>query len=48
MTITRFTPALLSPRFRQSVGTLVPRGKGGTLALSQVVAASAAGFSGAR
>jgi hypothetical protein len=30
-----FTPALLSPRFRQSVGTLVVRGKGGILSLNQ-------------
>jgi len=32
---TRFTPALLSSRFRQSVGTLVLRGKGGILSLIQ-------------
>ena len=31
--LTRFTPALLSPRFRLSVGTLVLRGKGGILSL---------------
>ena len=37
---TRFTPALLSPRFRQSVGTLVLRGKGGILSLYQDSAAS--------
>ena len=29
-------PALLSPRLRLSVGTLVLRGKGGTLSLLQV------------
>ena len=33
--LTRFTPALLSPRFRQSVGTLVLRGEGGILSLYQ-------------
>jgi hypothetical protein len=32
---TRFTPALLSPRFRLSVGTLVLHGKGGILSLCQ-------------
>jgi hypothetical protein len=31
--LTRFTPALLSPRFRLSVGTLVFREKGGILSL---------------
>jgi len=31
--LTRFTPALLSSRFRQSVGTLALRGKGGILSL---------------
>ncbi len=36
--VTRFTPALFGARFRQSVGTLSPHGKGGTLALSQVAA----------
>ncbi|MCW8173454.1 hypothetical protein D8S78_22360 [Natrialba swarupiae] len=34
--VTRFTPALFGPRFRPDVGTLVPHGKGGTLALLQV------------
>ena len=33
--VTRSTPALLSPRFRRSVGTLVLRRKGGILSLNQ-------------
>lgn len=32
---TRFTPALISPRFRQSVGPLVLRGRGGIRSLNQ-------------
>jgi hypothetical protein len=34
--VTRFTPALFSLRFRQTVGTLVLHGKDGTLALIKV------------
>ena len=33
--LTRFTPALFAPRFRQSVGTLVTHGEGGILSLNQ-------------
>jgi len=33
--LTRFTPALFTPRFRLSVGTLVTHGKGGILSLNQ-------------
>ena len=46
--LTRFTPALLSPRFRQSVGTLVLRGKVGILSLLEDQETSMSAESSAR